>query len=190
MQRQESSYYPTSPTILRKNLKLKVNEDKSAVDRPWKRKFLGYSMTRHKQAKLKIAAVSVQKLRDKIRAELTGHQSRSLQEAIRRLNPILRGWMAYFRYSQIKGIQQELDGWIRRKLRCLLWRQWKQSTTRAKELRKRGLAEGRIRPAVKNRHGPWWNAGASHMNQAFPKSFFDHMGLVSLDDTQRGFQRC
>ncbi|WP_052234794.1 group II intron reverse transcriptase/maturase [Parachlamydia acanthamoebae] len=175
---------------LEKRLKLKVNEGKSAVDRPWKRKFLGYSMTWHKRAKLKIAAVSIQKLRDKIRVELTGHQSRSLQAAISRLNPILRGWMGYFRYSEVKGIQQELDGWIRRKLRCLLWRQWKQPATRAKELRKRGLAEERIRSAVGNRHGPWWNAGASHMNQAFPKSFFDHLGLVSLVDMQRGFQRC
>jgi hypothetical protein len=175
---------------LEKRLKLKVNEGKSAVDRPWKRKFLGYSMTWHKRAKLKIAAVSIQKLRDKIRVELTGHQSRSLQAAISRLNPLLRGWMGYFRYSEVKGIQQELDGWIRRKLRCLLWRQWKQPATRAKELRKRGLAEERIRSAVGNRHGPWWNAGASHMNQAFPKSFFDHLGLVSLVDMQRGFQRC
>ena len=77
---------------------------------------------------------------------------------------------------------EELDGWIRRKLRGLFWRQWKRSYTRAKNLMKRGLDEARSWQSATNGHGPWWNAGASHMNEAFPKKFFDSLGLVSLLD--------
>ncbi|HEX2535141.1 MAG TPA: group II intron reverse transcriptase/maturase [Chitinophagaceae bacterium] len=174
---------------LSKVLKLKVNEEKSAVDRAWRRKFLGYSLSWHKRVKLQIAGQSVKKLKAKIRAELAGRRFEKLERVINRLNPILRGWMTYYRYSEIKGLQLELDGWIRRKLRCLLWRQWKQPSTRARELRKRGVAQKEIRPATRNRRGPWWNAGASHMNQALPKRFFDQMGLVSLVDTWQSLQR-
>ena len=90
--------------------------------------------------------------------------------------------MAYFRLTETKRALEELDGWIRRKLRCILWRQWKRPYTRAKNLMKAGLTRAGVRSAF-NRRGPWWNSGASHMNAAFPKSFFDRLGLVSLLDT-------
>ena len=95
---------------------------------------------------------------------------------------------SYFRCAEVKGLWQELDGWIRRKLRGRIWRQCKRSFTRAKLLMKRGLAEERAWRSATNGRGAWWNAGASHMNQAFPKSYFDHMRLVSLVDTHRRFQ--
>jgi RNA-directed DNA polymerase len=82
----------------------------------------------------------------------------------------------------VKNIFEELDQWIRRKLRCILWRQWKRIYTRAKNLIKRGLEKERALKSVMNGRGPWWNAGASHMNEAFKKSDFDKMGLVSLLD--------
>ena len=83
---------------------------------------------------------------------------------------------------------QDLDGWIRRKLRGRLWRQCKRPYARAQMLTKRGLTEERAWRSATNGRGAWWNAGASHMNHAFAKSFFDHMGLVSLVDTHRRFQ--
>ena len=85
---------------------------------------------------------------------------------------------------------QELDGWIRRKLRVLLWRQWKRVYTRVKMLRRRGLDEPRAWRSATNGRGPWWNAGASHMNAAYPTSFFTSMGLVSLLDTQLRIPVC
>jgi hypothetical protein len=81
-----------------------------------------------------------------------------------------------------------MDGWLRRKLRCILWRQWKRPYTRAKNLMKTGLTEERAFRSAFNQRGPWWNSGASHMNHAFPKSFFDRLGLVSLLDTVRRLQ--
>ena len=174
--------------FLSKELKLQVNADKSAVAKPWERKFLGYSFTRHKESRVKIAAQSVSRFKDKIREMTTRHCSRSINETIHVMTPVLRGWISYFRLTKVKGVLEELDGWIRRKLRCLLWRQWKRVYTRARNLMKAGLDENRAWCSATNQRGAWWNAGASHMNQAFRKGWFDKMGLVSLLECHRQFQ--
>ena len=175
--------------FVQKKLKLKVNAEKSAVARPWQRKFLGYSMTWHRQPKLKIAEPSRQRLAEKVRKRLRAGRGRSLQAVINDLNPLLRGWVAYFRLTEVKGVLEELDGWIRHKLRTLLWRHWKRAYARARNLMRRGLDEVRAWTSATNGRGPWWNGGASHMHSAYPKSWFDHMGLVSLLDTQLRFSR-
>ena len=101
---------------------------------------------------------------------------------------MLRGWINYFRIAQVRGTFEELDGWIRHRLRCLIWRQWKRPHTRAKNLMKRGLSEKQARKSAGNGRGPWWNSGASHMNGAFPKKYFDRRGLVSLLESMLMFQ--
>ena len=173
---------------LERRLKLRVNREKSAVARPWQRKFLGYSFTQHRQARLKIADSSLKRLKDRVREITTGNVSRKLDAAVNELNPVLRGWMSYFRLTEVKGVLQDLDGWIRRRLRCLLWRQWKQPATRNRRMQERGLDAHRAWKSASNGRGPWWNAGARHMNDAYPKSFFNTLGLVSLLDTRQRFQ--
>ena len=111
----------------------------------------------------------------------------STGKTIEALNPLLRGWTSSFRHAEVKDVWEELDGWIRRKLRGRIWRQCKRSVTRARLLMKRGLKEERAWRSATHGRGPWWNAGASHRNAAFPKSFFDRMQLVSLVDTRRRF---
>ena len=174
--------------FLSDTLKLTVNATKSAVSQPWKRKFLGYSMTWHKVPKLRIAPTSLRRLEDKIREVLKGARGRNLVHTIQELNPVLRGWAAYFKLTETKRALEELDGWIRRKLRCVLWRQWKRVYTRAMNLMKAGLTEERAWRSACNQRGSWWNSGASHMNHAFPKSYFDRLGLVSLIDTMQRLQ--
>lgn len=174
--------------FLTERLKLKVNMAKSAVAHPWERTFLGYSLTSHKAPKRRIAARSRQRLEQRIREVLKGARGRSLSHTIQELNPVLRGWAVYFKLTESKRMLEELDGWIRHRLRCILWRQWKQPYTRARNLMKAGLAEERAFRSAFNQRGPWWNSGKSHMNQAFPKSFFDRLGLVSLLDTVRRLQ--
>jgi RNA-directed DNA polymerase len=169
-------------------LKLKVNAAKSAVARPWERKFLGYSLTWHKAPRRRIAPSSRQRLEQRIREVLKGARGRSLVHTIQELNPVLRGWAAYFKLTETKRMLEELDGWLRHKLRCILWRQWKRPYTRARSLMKAGLTEERSFRSAFNQRGPWWNSGASHMNQAFRKSYFDRLGLVSLLDTVRRLQ--
>ncbi len=173
--------------FLEQRLKLKVNAAKSAVARPWPRKFLGYSMTWHKKPKLKIAQQSRERFAEKVRKALQEARGKSLKQAVEQLHPQLRGWISYFRLTEVKGVLEELDGWIRHRLRALLWRQWKRNHTRAKNLMRRGLQQQRAWQSATNGHGPWWNSGASHMNEAYPKSWFDRMGLVSLLETQRRF---
>ena len=174
--------------FLADTLKLTVNAAKSAVARPWQRKFLGYSMTWHKAPRLRIAPTSLKRLEDKIRAVLKGARGRNLAHTIQELNPVLRGWAAYFKLTETKRAMEERDGWIRRKLRCIIWRQWKRVYTRATNLMKAGLTAEQAWRSACNQRGAWWNSGASHMNQAFPKLYFDRLGLVSLLDTTRRLQ--
>jgi group II intron reverse transcriptase/maturase len=175
--------------FLAERLKLKVNHAKSAVARPWQRKFLGYSMTWHQRPKLRIAASSLARLTEKVRVLLRGARGRNLAATIQTLNPVLGGWAAYFKLAETKRALEERDGWIRHKLRCVLWRQWKRPYARARNLMRRGLTEERAWCSACNQRGPWWNAGASHMHAAFPKSWFDTLGLVSLLDTVQRLQR-
>ena len=144
--------------FLEQRLKLKVNAAKSAVARPWEGKFLGYSMTWHKKAKLKIASQSRQRLAEKIRLAFRRGRGQSMQPVMERLNSVLRGWMAYFRLSEVKNVLEELDGWLRRRLRTLLWRQWKRVYRRALNRMKAGIDKDRAwksathgRPVVERR---------------------------------------
>jgi group II intron reverse transcriptase/maturase len=166
--------------FLKKRLRLTVNQRKSAVGRPWKRKFLGYRTTTNHKPKLKPDPKSVKRIKLKLKGLFRRGRGWSLSRTIRELNPVLRGWGHYYRLSDVEGGFEELDQWVRRRLRLLLWRQWKRPRTRMKELRKRGLDQDRGKISAYNGRGPWWNAGASHMNQAVPVSTLHQMGLVSL----------
>ncbi len=161
-------------------LRLRVNEAKSAVARPWQRTFLGYSMTSHMKPKLTVARSSVLRFKKKIRGLIRKGKGLSIDGVIVELQPLLRGWVAYFKLAEAKNVFEELDGWIRRKLRCLLWRQWKRVYTRTRRLMQRGIAEARAWQSATNGRGPWWNSGASHMNEAYPQSFFTGLGLPAL----------
>jgi RNA-directed DNA polymerase len=174
--------------FLEEVLRLRVNAAKSAVARPWVRKFLGFSFTAQRETRLRIAPESVQRLTERIRERLRSGRGRSLPHTIEDLNPLLRGWIGYFQLTQSKGILEALDGWVRRRLRCLLWRQWKRPRTRARKLRALGLDAERAWRSAVNGRGPWWNAGASHLNQALPAPYFTRLGLVSLLREQQRLQ--
>jgi len=169
--------------FLEKRLKLKVNREKSAVDRPWKRKFLGYSMTSNMQPRLKAASETVRRLKGKLKEIFRKGKGRNIGRLIEEdINPLLRGWANYFCLSEVRRIFEEIDEWIRRKLRCIMWRQWKRPWTRMMNLIKRGLNKERARISAFNGRGPWWNSGAPHMNCTLSKSYFDKCGLVKLLD--------
>lgn len=174
--------------FLNEMLRLAVNGAKSAVDRPWNRVFLGFTMTAHKAPRLRVAPKSVARFKGKLRTLWRQGRGRSLGRTIEDLAPVLTGWIAYFRLAEAKGIFEELDGWIRRRLRCLIRRQWKRPRTRALRLMQRGLDKDRAWVSAYNGHGPWWNAGAGHMHDAFRAAFFRSLGLVSLLDQHRRLQ--
>ena len=168
-------------------LKLKVNDKKSAVARPSSRTFLGYTVTTKGQ--LRVSMHSRLRLKQKLGQLFRGARGRSLKFTIDHLNAVLRGWAAYFKLAPQRTPFETIDGWVRRRLRCILWRQWKRPRTRERYLRRFGLAKDRAWRSSVNGRGPWWNAGASHMNQALPKARFDHWGLVSVRDTVHRLSR-
>jgi len=174
--------------FLEKRLRLKVNREKSAVDRPWRRDFLGYTMTWHRQPKLKVSADSMQRIRGKIRELMRKGRGCSLTKLIGEFVPLLQGWINYFRLSSVKIAFEQLDEWIRRRLRCVIWRHWKKPITRAKKLIQRGIERDRAYISAYNGRGAWWNSGASHMHSAFPTQWFIQQGLISLLLQHRRFQ--
>ena len=104
-------------------LKLRVNEERSSIDRPWKRKFLGYSMTMDKEPKREVAPESEKRLRLKLKALFRQGRGWSVKRAVEATKRLLIGWANYFKLSAVKGIFERLDQWIRRRLRCIIWRQ-------------------------------------------------------------------
>jgi RNA-directed DNA polymerase len=169
--------------FVEKKLRLKVNKEKSAVDRPSRRIFLGYSFTFHKEPKLRVPKESIQRFKSNCKQLFRQGRGRNLGKFINEdLNPVIQGWINYFGQAEVKGFAEELDGWIRRRLRLILWRQWKRGKTRYKKLLSAGLIKERAKVSSTNGRGPWWNSGASHMNDAFRKIYFDNHGLDSMLD--------
>jgi len=179
----------TLERFLWKRLRLRINREKSAVGRPWERKFLGYSVTMHWEPKLKVAPESVRRLKAKLRILFRRGRGRSLPRVCQELGIVLRGWVAYYRMSEVKASFDRLDEWIRRKLRAILWRQWKRPRTRRKKLAGFGLEPDRAAVSAYNGRGPWWNARASHMHQAVPTSALRRLGLISLLEEHRRLAR-
>jgi len=139
-------------------------------------------MTSHNEPRLKVSKESVQRLNVKVKTLFRMGRGRSLINTIDGLKAILRGWFHYFKLAEVKNVFEDLDGWLRRKLRCLIWRQWKRPKTRFTKLTGLGLNPERARASAFNGRGAWWNAGQSHMNQAFPKRYFDTLGMYSYVD--------
>jgi RNA-directed DNA polymerase len=175
--------------FLSKRLRLRINREKSAVARPWERSFLGYTVTANHEPRLKVARRSVHRLKAKLRVMFRRGRGQSVARVIRELRPMIRGWMQYFRLADVKVTFELLDEWLRRRLRCILWRQWKRPRTRVRKLLERGLARDRALMSAYNGRGPWWNAGTSHMNAAYPIAVFRRWGLLSFLDEHRRLTR-
>jgi len=168
--------------FLESKLRLKVNRAKSAVDRPWKRKFLGYTVTNHRSPRLKPAPQSVQRAKDRIREITHKGRGRNILRVIKEINQFTRGWVGYFRLATVKQAFEALDQWLRRRLRKILWEQWKKPKTRFRRLVALGVKAERARKATATGLGAWWNAGASHMHAAITNRLLAKWGLLSLLD--------
>ena len=164
--------------FITRTLKLKVNETKSAVDRPWNRKFLGFRVSIRNR--IALASRTIERFKAKARI-LTGRTGgKSLREVIAALTGYLRGWLQYFRLADIKQDFKDLDGWLRRKLRCMIWKQWKTPKRRYRELRRSGVRVRIAWDTVKSGHGPWRISRTPAVNQTLSARFFATLGLPSL----------
>jgi RNA-directed DNA polymerase len=171
--------------FLAKRLRLVVNREKSAVTRPWQSTFLGYSFTSNHRARLRVPRDTVKRLKAKLRPILRRGRGRNLARVIAEVSRVLRGWVQYFRLSGVKAAFEELDVWIRRKLRCIVWRQWKTPRSRFRKLRARGVSQRKAARAAWGRDGPWASAGGSAINVALSNQVLFEMGLVSLRSEHR-----
>ncbi len=126
-------------TFIETKLKLKVNREKSAVDRPWRRKFLGFTFTHHRDAKIRISKQSIQRLKQRIRELTSRRKSISMKDRLEKLNRYLVGWLGYYPLAETPSIFSKIDSWIRRRLRMIRWKQWKKIGTKHKNLTKLGI---------------------------------------------------
>jgi len=159
-------------------LKLKVNREKSAVDRPWKRKFLGFSFLSDKKATIRLAPQTLSRIKEKVRELTNRTRSMSMESRITKLNQYLIGWIGYFRLASAKGHCEKLDQWIRRRLRMCLWKQWKRVRTRIRELRALRVPEWACCVMANSRRGAW--EMSRNINNALPTSYWEAKGLKSL----------
>lgn len=168
---------------IEKVLRLKVNRKKSAVARPWKRTFLGFTFIKvHGVMRIHIPESSLDKFRHNVKALLHKGRGRNVSRFIREgLNPLLRGWLNYFRPGVSKRILRQLDFWIRRRMRCLIWRQWKRPATRVRKLLSLGCSEEQSRTGW-TRRGPWPCAGMPALKQTMDPAYFRKLNLFGLLD--------
>ncbi len=162
-------------------LKLQVNEAKSAVARPQERKFLGFRFTSGRQLKRCIAPQALRQFKKRVRELTRRNRGVSLQHMIWRLARYLRGWRAYFGFCETTAVFRDLDSWIRRRLRCVIWKQWKVFRRRRRGLMTRGLDRKLASMTAFCSQGPWRLSQSKAMHVAFPTAYFDSLGLPRLD---------
>ena len=159
------------------SLRLTVNSRKSAVDRPWNRTFLGFTLSRRDKS-LKVADKAIDKFKDRVRELSRRTRGQSLSQIVAELRTTLLGWKAYFGVTEVLSPLRELDKWIRRRLRCYAWKQW--GSRGYRELRKRGVSVREAWNVSKSAHGPWRISKTPALSMAMPTRFFSAMGLPQL----------
>jgi hypothetical protein len=159
------------------SLRLTVNTRKSAVDRPWKRTFLGFTVSRN-EARLKVAEKAIDKLKGVVRELTRRTRGYRLVDVVMELRDALLGWKAYFGVAEVLSPLRDVDKWIRRKLRCYQWKQWGRAGYR--ELRRRGVTVRDAWNMSKSAHGPWRLSKTPALTLALPARYFSTMGLPSL----------
>jgi RNA-directed DNA polymerase len=164
--------------FIEKKLRLKVNREKSAVGRPWDRKYLGFCMTNsRKTPKIRIHWKTIKRFKERVREITARRRGRSLPQVIGELNQFLNGWWNYYRLTESYNRLRPLPHWIRRRLRALVWKQWKNRRTRVGQLLKRGVTRAYAVTTGCARKGPWRMSKVKWVNIALPDAYFSLFGL-------------
>jgi RNA-directed DNA polymerase len=161
-------------------LKLKVNDEKSAVARPWTRKFLGFSFTNGREPKRRIAPKAIGRFKERVRELTRRNKGISTARMAEKLVSYLRGWIGYFGKCQTPSVLERLDQWIRRRLRSAIWRQWRLGSTKFARLRHLGVGKDLAAQTAGSAHGPWRIADSPGLHIALPNAYFDSLGIPRL----------
>ena len=163
-------------------LKLKVNEQKSAVARPWERKFLGFSFTNSDTPKRRIAPKAVLRFKERVRELTNRTRGVSIERMAEDLARYLRGWIGYFGQCETPSVLRSLEEWTRARMRSAIWKQWKRGTKRFVELRKRGVSTDLAAQTAGSAHGPWRLAHSPDLTVALPNAYFVSLGIPPLTE--------
>ncbi len=166
--------------FITRQLKLNVNEQKSAVARPGERKFLGFSFTWQREPKRRIAPKAIARFKQRVRELTRRTRGVSVETMVAQLGRYLTGWRGYFGFCQTPSVLQRLDRWLRRRLRSVVWKQWKYARVRFAELRKRGLSKDLAAQTAGSAHGPWRLSNSPALAIALPNAYFASLNLPSL----------
>lgn len=166
--------------FITERLKLKVNASKSAVAHPSERKFLGFSFTAGKEPKRRIAPKAIERFKEKVRIVTRRTHGRGFKQIQEELSPYLIGWRGYFGKCQTPSVLEQLDGWIRRRLRSAAWNQWKRGRNRFAQLTKRGVGKDLAAQTAGSPHGPWRISASPAMSIALPNALWDRLGIPRL----------
>jgi RNA-directed DNA polymerase len=166
--------------FIQRRLKLKVNEAKSAVARPAERKFLGFSISNAQEPKRRIAAKTLVRFKQKARELTERTRGISIEQMTKVLANYLRGWKSYFGFCETPSVLKALDQWIRRRLRSVIWKQWKRGRVRFAKLCALGVNKDLAAKTAGSAHGPWHLANSRALSYAFPIAYFDTLGLPRL----------
>ena len=161
-------------------LKLKVNQQKSAVARPWDRKFLGFSFTNARVPKRRIAPKAADRFKERVRELTRRTRGVSIERMAEDLSRYLRGWIGYFGKCETPSVLEGLEKWLRRRLRSAIWKQWKRGSVRFAELRQRGVGKELAAKTAGSAHGPWRLADSPGLHLALPNAYFASLGIPRL----------
>ena len=161
-------------------LKLKVNQAKSAVAQPRQRKFLGFSFTGEREPRRRIAPKAIARFKQRIREQTRRTRGISLRQMVQEIATYRRGWLGYFDDCQTPSVLQSLERWLRRRLRSVVWKQWKRGRKRFRELRKRGVGKDLAAQTAGSPHGPWRLADSPALHIALPNAYFAQLGLPPM----------
>jgi RNA-directed DNA polymerase len=161
-------------------LKLKVNQQKSMVARPWERKFLGFSFTANRNPKRRIAPKAVDRFKGRVRELTSRTRGVSIERMAEELARYLSGWLGYFGKCETPSVLDGLERWTRHRLRSVIWKQWRRGSVRFAELRKRGIDKDLAAQTAGSAHGPWRLANSPALSIALPNAYFDSLGIPKL----------
>ncbi len=174
--------------FIEEKLKLKVNRTKSAVDKPRKRKFLGFSFYPHKEGeRIRIDPKTLERIKMKIKKHTQRSNSQSMEERIMNLSNLIQGWVNYFRISDMIEHCQKLDEWLRRRLRMCIWKQWKKIKTKHDNLVKLGIENSKAWEFANSRKGSWHTANSPILSTTITNGYLEHEGLLSFSSVYKSW---
>jgi RNA-directed DNA polymerase len=166
--------------FITKKLKLKVNKEKSAVSRPGKRKFLSFSFIGSEVVKRRIATKAIARFKQRVRELTRRTRGVRIEKMVAQLGRYLRGWRGYFGFCETPSVLRSLEQWLRRRLRSVVWKQWKRGKARFAELCKRGVGQDLAAQTAGSAHGPWRLSNSPALTIALPNAYFASLGLTPL----------